>query len=134
MAIPSGMNVRVLLQGNNAADRYVCFAGEGTYTAADFTIGAVPTYSGATQLTYGGLGFTPKKVRAINLTDRTIFEHFFDANLGTSNAEGLKTVAGGTVTYEASGLSVSGKNLTVDVSTTGITDNDDFIIECWGSD
>ena len=121
MALLTGMKLRALTNGGTANSQYVCFAGEGTYTAADFSIGVAE-----------GLGFVPKRVRFRNLTDRVGMEHFFDANLGTANAEGLKTIADGTQTYEATGLGVSGKNLTIDVSVALLTDNDDFIIECWG--
>jgi hypothetical protein len=122
MALPTGMNLRVVSQGFAANSKYVLLAGEGTYTAADFSVGPAE-----------GLGFTPVKARFVNLTDRVQMEHFFNAQLGTANAEGLKTIDAGTVTYEATGLSVSGRTLNVDVSVALLTDNDDFIIECWGA-
>jgi hypothetical protein len=138
MAIPTGLYIDVISQGGTAGAQYVCLAGHGTYTAADFTITPEAQYTNnnaptlATQQTFAGLGFAPKKVRLLNLTDKTSMEHFYDSDLGTANVEGLKTVANGTRTYEASGLSVAGRSLTVDVSVALITDNDDFIIECWG--
>lgn len=101
---------------------YACFVGYGTYTAADFTITAAD-----------GLGFTPKKVLVSNLTDRNEILSYINSGLGTSNVEGLMTVAAGTRTYEAHGLTVATNSLTVDVTVAGpITDNDDFVIECWG--
>lgn len=107
--------------GSTPNEHYARFVGTGTYTAADFTITASD-----------GLGFTPTKVKTENLTDRVGFEYFVDSNLGTSNVEGLKTVAAGTRTYEDAGLTVTTKSLAVDVSKTIITDDDDFVIECWG--
>lgn len=101
---------------------YARFDGSGTYTAADFTITASD-----------GLGFTPNKVLVLNLTDRTETLAYVNSNLGTSNAEGLKTVAAGTRTYAAHGVTVATRSVTVDVSVAGpITDDDDFVIECWG--
>ena len=131
MAIPSGMNLVVDSQGSTANAQYVRFIGYGTYTAADFTIGAEPTYDGETQLTYGGLGFTPKMVKATSLTTGK-------SSMGLTHAEltknGYTQVAAGdkTAVENMGGFSVSGKNLTVDVSVVVIASNDDFIIECWG--
>lgn len=91
----------------------------GTYTAADFTI---------------TLGFAPKKVRVVNLTDRVEAIHYVNALLdGGSNAKSLLSVAAGTMTYEAAGIAVSGKSFTVTVATKGLqTDNDDVFWEAWG--
>lgn len=91
----------------------------GTYTAANFTI---------------TLGFAPKKVRVINLTDRVEAIHYVNALLDAgNNAKSLLTLANGTVTYEASGIAVSGKTFTVTVATKGLqTDNDDVLWEAWG--
>lgn len=131
MAIPSGMNLAIDSQGSTANEKYVRFVGYGTYTAADFTIGAVPTYSGATQLTYGGLGFVPKMVKATVLTTGKV-------SLGLTHAgltkDGYTQVAAGdkTPVETMGGFAVSGKNLTVDVSAVPIATNDDFVIECWG--
>ena len=102
---------------------YARFDGSGTYTAADFSI--TPE---------DGLGFIPSKVLVLNLTDRTETLAYINANLGTSNAEGLKTVAAGTRTYAAHGVTVETDEVkvTIDVSVAGpITDNDDFVIEMW---
>lgn len=91
----------------------------GTYTAADFTI---------------TLGFVPKYIRVINLSDRIQAEHFVDSALdGGSNAKQLLRVAAGTTTYAAAGISVSGKTFTVDVSVASLqTDNDDVFWEARG--
>lgn len=109
-------------QGSIPNENYVRFVGTGTFTAADFTITAAD-----------GLGFTPKKILVSNLTDRNEILTYINSSLGTSNVEGLKTVAAGTRTYAAHGLTVTANKVVVDVSVAGpITDNDDFVIEMWG--
>jgi hypothetical protein len=137
MAIPTGLNVVVHSQGGTANSQYVRFIGYGTYTAADFTIGAEATYTNpnaptvATQLTYGGLGFVPTMVKVYNLTDGTGAVAVLNSNL---TVDGYTQAAAGDKTATATnGISVSGKQLIVDVSVAGpLTDNDDFVIECWG--
>jgi len=92
----------------------------GTRTAADFSI---------------TLGFTPKKIRVINLTDRVDATLFVDSALGTSNVEGLLQVAAGTTTYADVGITVGsdGKSFDVVVATVGLeTDDDDVVWEAWG--
>lgn len=91
----------------------------GTRTAADFTI---------------TLGFTPRYIRVVNLTDRIQAEHFVDENLdAAANAKSLVTVAAGTRTYAAAGISTSFRSFTVDVSVADLeTDNDDCFWEAWG--
>ena len=127
----TGLTFTAANQGSTPNQHYVCFTGTGTYTAADFVIDASD-----------GLGFTPFKVRVCNLTDRNetvaINAAAFNAT-GTIDTmvatdEGLKTVAAGTRTYADHGVAITGKReITIDVSVAGpITDNDDFIIECWG--
>jgi hypothetical protein len=136
MAIPTGLNVVVDSQGGTANAQYVRFVGYGTYTAADFTIGAEATYTNpnaptvATQLTYGGLGFVPKMVKVLSLT--TGKGAFAVLNSGLT-VNGYTQVAAGDKTPTATnGISASGKNLTIDVSVIVIATNDDFVIECWG--
>lgn len=108
--------------GSTPNENYVRFVGTGTYTAADFTITADD-----------GLAFTPTKVLVSNLTDRTEILTYVNSALGTSNVEGLKTIADGTRTYAAHGLTITARSMVVDVSVAGpITDDDDFVIECWG--
>ena len=120
MSALSGMTVQVVSQGGMANDNRVVLAGSGTYTAADFSLGAAE-----------GIGFTPTRVIFENLTDRVKMEHTVASGLdGGSNAKGIKTVAAGTRTYEATGLSVSGKNVTITVATALLTDNDDFLLIC----
>jgi hypothetical protein len=90
----------------------------GTRTAANFTI---------------TLGFAPKFIRVINLTDRIQGELVVDSALdGGSNVKGLLRVAAGTTTYENLGIAVSGRTFTVTVATVGLeTDNDDVCWEAW---
>ena len=100
--------------------RYSWGTRTGTRSAADFTV---------------TLGFMPKKIRVVNLTDRIEATHVVDANLGTANAESLVTVAAGTRTYAAAGISVTddGLGFAVDVSVAPLeTDNDDTLWEAWG--
>ena len=102
----------------------------GARTAANFTI---------------TLGFRPKKIRVVNLTDRIEAVHYVDpdAETGTdttgldagSNAKSLVTVAAGTRTYAAAGIALtsSGLGFTVTVATAGLeSDNDDCLWEAWG--
>lgn len=98
----------------------------GTRTAADFTI---------------TLGFAPKYIRVINLTDRIEAEYFVDSNLDATsgNVYALKTVANGTRTYEDCGVTVtssegaSGRQFQVDVSDATLeTDNDDTVWIAFG--
>ena len=123
----SGLTFAVGADGLIPNAGYVRFTGTGTYTAADFTITADD-----------GLGFTPTKVLVRNLTDRTETLAYLDAAFiaGTravATDEGLKTVADGTRTYADHGVAnPAERELTIDVSVAGpITDNDDFVIECW---
>ena len=149
MAVPSGLTLAIQSQAGMPAQRYACFIGYGTYTAADFSITAEPKYaasgstvynpnidsqtSGAVQLTYGGLGFEPKIVKVLNLTDRNETVAYLNSNIGSSGANGLKTVAAGTRTYAAHGVAYANGTLTITVATAGpITDNDDFVIEVFG--
>jgi hypothetical protein len=131
MAIPSGMRLVVDSQGSTANAQYVRFIGYGTYTAADFTITPEATFSGSTQLTYGGLGFVPKMVKGYSLTTGKGSMGLTNANL---TKDGFTQVAAGdkTASDAMGGFSVSGKSLTVDVSVVVIASNDDFVIECWG--
>lgn len=93
----------------------------GTRTAADFTI---------------ALGFTPTRIRVVNLTDRIEADHQVAAELdAASNAKSLLTIAAGTRTYVAAGIALTsdGKGFTVDVSVASLeTDDDDVLWEAWG--
>ena len=127
----TGLTFVAANQGNIPNSGYVCFTGTGTYTAADFTIDASD-----------GLGFTPFKVQVLNLTNSTSTLAYnaaafnatgtVDTMVGTD--EGLKTVIAGDRTYADHGVAISGdREITITVATAGpITDNDDFVIECWG--
>jgi len=102
----------------------------GVRTAANFTI---------------NLGFRPKKIRVVNLTDRIEATHYVDPApvTGTttygldagSNAKSLVTIANGTRTYEAAGIALTtdGMGFTVTVATKTLeTDDDDTLWEAWG--
>lgn len=109
-------------QTNYAADagQYSAGSRTGTRTAANFSI---------------DLGFKPKKIRVINLTDRIDATLFLDAALGTLNVEGLLQVAAGTTTYADVGITegTDYKSFDVVVATVGLeTDDDDVFWEAWG--
>jgi len=106
--------------------RFACGSRTGTRTAADFII---------------TLGFAPKKIRVVNLTDRVEAEYWVDSDLDATsgNVYGLVTVANGTRTYAVNGISVettegaSGRQFAVDVSVADLeTANDDVVWEAWG--
>ena len=110
----------------NTDIRYATGSRTGTRTAANFTV---------------QVGFQPKKVRVINLTDRVEAEYFLDSNLDATsgNVKALKTVAAGTRTYETMGVVInstegaSGRSFTVTVATGSLeTDDDDVVWECYG--
>jgi hypothetical protein len=150
MATISGLSVvRDDAAGGEA--KKVRFVGYGTYTAGDFTITARPMYApygttvwdpnidpaittNAVQLSYGGLPWAPTYVRVMNLTDGTGSEWWLNSNLPypgfTQAAAGDKTP----VAASSAGVSWANGVLTIDVSacagSTGITNNDEFIIEC----
>lgn len=103
-----------------SSGQYATGTRTGTRTAADFSI---------------DLGFTPKKIRVVNLTDRVDATLFVDSALGTSNVEGLLQVAAGTTTYADVGITLGadGRSFDVVVATAGLeTDNDDVVWEAWG--
>jgi len=102
----------------------------GVRTAANFTI---------------NLGFRPKKIRVVNLTDRIEATHYVDPApvTGTTtygldagaNAKSLVTVAAGTRTYAAAGIALTADRMgfTVTVATASLeTDDDDLLWEAWG--
>jgi len=91
------------------------------------------------------LGFRPKKIRVVNLTDRIEATHYVDPApvTGTTtygldagaNAKSLVTVAAGTRTYAAAGIALTtdGMGFTVTVATASLeTDNDDCFWEAFG--
>lgn len=127
-------------QVNSPAEgrRYASGTLTGTRTAANFKV---------------TLGFIPSYIKVINLTDQVKGEQFIDANLGTVNAEGILTIANGTVTYADVGIAYSlneyvaevitngavttlevlaGPGFSVTVATAGLeTDDDDVYWEAW---
>lgn len=116
MPVPTGATLAIVAQGNTANDKFVTFYLSGTYTAADFTL----DYS-------DGLGFNPTWGRVSNITDRTETE-------GTNqSATGLVTVAAGTRTAAAHGITFGSRRAVIDVSVAGpVTDNDAALIEFRG--
>jgi hypothetical protein len=103
----------------------------GARTAANFTV---------------ALGFRPKKIRVVNLTDRVEATHYVDPvqfvgggdtkglDVGV-NVKGLLTIANGTRTYVATGIALTSNGLgfTTTVATVGLeTDDDDVLWEAWG--
>lgn len=105
-------------QDNNteALNHFARGSRTGTRTAANFTI---------------TLGFAPKYIKVVNLTDRVQAEYFVNSALDAgNNGKGLLRVAAGTTTYADVGIAVSGKTFTVTVATAGLeTDDDDVIWE-----
>lgn len=80
----------------------------------NFAVGKVVTDAGAAAATTFTLGFAPRKVRFVNLTDRIVDEWFE----GMASASSLHTVAAGTVTLETTnGIAVSGNTFTVTATT-----------------
>lgn len=65
---------------------------------------AVGSFTGAGADVEVTVGFKPRMVRLINLTDRTVYEIFLD--MVASHA--LKTVAAGTMTDDTSGILIKG--------------------------
>lgn len=116
----------VLLPARSEGVQVAMGSRTGTRTAADFTI---------------TLGFEPKYIRVVNLTDRVEAEYFVDSNLDATsgNVYALKTVAAGTRTYEDAGYSVvttegaSARQFTVTVATASLeTDDDDVVWIAYG--
>lgn len=80
----------------------------------NYAVGKVVTDGGAAAATTFTLGFAPRKIRFVNLTDR-IQDEWFE---GMSAANSLHTVAAGTVTLETTnGITVSGNTFTVTATT-----------------
>ena len=119
----TGLTFTAVNQGTTPNSGYVCFIGSGTYTLVDFSI--TPE---------DGLGFRPSKVRVCDLTNRNETMGFFGTGVTALNTTGLKTVAAGTRTYAARGITVETDEIkvTIDESVAGpIADNSVFVIECW---
>ena len=102
----------------------------GAHTPADFSI---------------DLGFTPYRVRIVNLTARIEADMYFDpdadavANTGLDggdNGKALITVAAGTRTYATSPITLGadGKSFDVDISdlSTLIVTGEDCLWQAWG--
>lgn len=73
-------------------------------------VGRVITDAGAAAATTFTLGFAPRKIKFVNLTDRTVDEWYE----GMANASSLHSVAAGAITLElVNGIAVSGNTFTV---------------------
>lgn len=80
----------------------------------NYAIGKVVTDGGAAAAATFSLGFTPRKVKFVNLTDR-ITDEWFE---GMASASSLHAVAAGTLTLETTnGIAVSGPSFTVTATT-----------------
>lgn len=67
---------------------------------------AVTTYTGDGTLLRVNLGFYPRYVQLVNLTDQTTYEWYFGMAAGTT----LKTVAAGTRTLNTADVAISPKS------------------------
>jgi hypothetical protein len=120
MALPTGATLTVVSDGNTANTGRFIAVMSGTYTAADFSIDATSYPSTAATR----FGIKPNLVRITNLTDRITIE----AVRGQTN--GLLSVAAGTRTFTAHGLTLGERSIAVDVSVNSIvTDNDTILFE-----
>jgi hypothetical protein len=80
----------------------------------NFAIGKIVTDAGAAAAATISLGFTPRYIRFVNLTDR-ITDEWFE---GMASASSLHTVAAGTMTLETTnGIAVSGPSFTLTATT-----------------
>lgn len=80
------------------------------------------------------LGFTPYRVKVVDLTSRIQGEYISYTPLQSgTNVYGLLTAAAGSRTYADLGIRILDKSFTVTIATAGLsTDNDDVFWECWG--
>lgn len=87
---------------------------ENTNGVSNFVTGNVVTDAGAAADTTFNLGFSPRKVTFVNLTDRTVDVWY----KGMAAFSSLHAVAAGTMTLETvNGISVSGNSFTVKAAT-----------------
>lgn len=79
-----------------------------------FVVGKIVTDSAAASAQTISLGFTPRYVRLVNLTDR-ITDEWFE---GMAQASSLHTVAAGTMTLETTnGITVAASSFTLTAAT-----------------
>ena len=123
----SGLTFTKVAENRVQEGQYARFDGTGSsFTIADFVITASD-----------GLGFKPHKVHIRDLINGTEGVWF----LGNTNQTnyGWTVVAAGDktpVVAASAGVSYADGSLTVDVSAAvggGLQDDDDFVIEVWGS-
>lgn len=80
----------------------------------NFAIGKIVSDAGAAAAATITLGFVPRYVKFVNLTDR-ITDEWFE---GMASASSLHTVAAGTMTLETTnGIAVSGSSFTLTATT-----------------
>lgn len=85
-----------------------------TTGVSNFAVGKIVTDAAAAAAATITLGFTPRYVRFINLTDRITDEWYG----GMASASSLHTVAAGTLTLETTnGIAVSGNTFTLTATT-----------------
>ena len=85
-----------------------------TTGVSNFAVGKIVTAGAAAAAATITLGFTPRYVRFINLTDR-ITDEWYE---GMASASSLHTVAAGTLTLETTnGIAVSGNTFTLTATT-----------------
>lgn len=120
--IPSGATFTVLSDGNTPnTGRYLARL-SGTYTAGNVVLDATsyPSTS-ATRM-----GIKPTHVKITNLTDRISMEAIY------GSTSGLLTVAAGTRTLAAHGLTFTDRSLSITAATNSLlSTNADVLIEVW---
>lgn len=80
----------------------------------NFAVGKIVSDAGAAAAATITLGFTPRYIKFVNLTDR-ITDEWFE---GMASASSLHTVAAGTMTLETTnGIAVSGPSFTLTATT-----------------
>jgi hypothetical protein len=105
------ISTSAITQTNGVYNKYINYFATSSATAAANT--------------FTGIGFTPRKVTLINLTDR-ISDVWYE---GMASASSLHTVANGTNTLETTnGIAVSGD--TVTLTATTLVASKVYVLEC----
>jgi hypothetical protein len=92
----------------------------------NFASGAMVSDAGAAEAATINLGFVPRSVKFVNLTDRISYEY----HEGQAAGDSLKTVAAGTRTIDSGVLTVSGSDVTI--SAAGMIASKSFAWEAQG--
>lgn len=120
--LPSGMTCTVISDGLEPNQGHYVAQLAGTYTAGNVVLAADKT-SGSVEVRFG---VKPNLVKVTNLTDRVSVEAVY------GSTSGLLTVAAGTRTYVAHGLTLGERTLGITAETNSIiTDNDTVLVEVW---